>query len=121
MKTQEHLHLATTTITWTVPSQDGLPPVDLSFQHSRHSELRAIHRGITQEMIARTIEFGKAFFKQGLIFYVLGGIPEQNDCRDIVVVVAGDSNTIITCYRGNKAFKHIRKKEKHLVRLPIAA
>jgi len=54
-----------------------------------------------------------------MIFYVLGEqqLPDakvQEDSQNMVIVVAGDSNTILTCYRSENPFKHIKKKQKNL-------
>lgn len=93
----------------------------LSFNHSQHSLERAYQRNINNQNIAVAIEYGKGFFKQGMIFYVLGenSLPKNIKCnqktKNLVVVVAGNSNTIITCYRAKNPFKHVKKKQRNLV------
>lgn len=90
------------------------------FEHSYHSQKRASQRGIRNCIIEYAIQFGNEIFKQGLIFYAVAqkNIPLTIDAsireklKNMVVIMAGDSNQIITCYKSNNAFKHIRKKYK---------
>lgn len=94
----------------------------LNFHHTYHSLTRAKQRNIYSKNISIAIEYGQEFFKQGLVFYVLGenNLPknishsERKKYENIVVVVSGDSNTILTCYRSKNPFKHIKKKQKNL-------
>jgi|TARA_B110000967_G_C18900073_1_gene574107 hypothetical protein len=96
---------------------------------SRHSIERVNERDISNEALSIALIYGTAFFKQGLIFYVLGekNMPYLNDekllrkCKNIVVVVAGDSDEIITTYRSKNPFKHIKKKTKRLTKYNNAA
>jgi hypothetical protein len=100
----------------------------LSFTHTKHSFSRGSQRGICNNMIGIAIKDGIEFFKQGLIFYVLGqnNIPEhipakkRKKFRNLVVVVSGSSNQIITCYRNDDPFKYIRSKSKQLVKRPYS-
>lgn len=109
-------------ISWQVTDEDLNKSETLTFKHSQHSLERANQRSIDDISIANTIEYGKAFFKQGLIFYALGehNIPKNNRNKlskvntNLIVVVAGNSNTIITCYRSKNPFKHLKKKQKNL-------
>ena len=55
------------------------------------------------------------------IYYVLGvnRIPDllqkETKClKNTIVVVDGNSDTVLTCYRSKSPFKHIRKKSKTL-------
>ena len=71
-------------------------------------------------MIKAVIEYGEAYFKQGIIFYVLGkkqgtSTPNSKDLsnfRNTVVLVSKDTNQIITCYRNSNPFRFIKKKQK---------
>lgn len=120
MKTvNEKEAVKTSEVTWEVKDKDLNKSETLTFNHSEHSLRRANERNIKSENIADVIEYGKAFFKQGMVFYVLGEhqLPDakiQDNSQNIIIVVAGDSNTILTCYRSNKPFKHIKKKQKNL-------
>jgi hypothetical protein len=54
-----------------------------------------------------------------MVFYVLGKnqLPDtklHDNSQNMVIVVAGDSNKILTCYRSENPFKHIKKKQKNL-------
>ena len=102
--------------------------IDFRFIHSRHSFLRASQRGIKKESIQVALQYGKDVYKQGFIFYILGenNIPpalykDRAKLKNIVVVVSGDSNQVITCYRSPDPFRNIRLKSKTLVRHKIAA
>ena len=109
-------------VTWEVKDKDLNKSETLTFNHSYHSFKRANERNINPENISDVIEYGKAFFKQGLVFYVLGEhqLPDEliqkghDKSQNIVVVIAGDSNTILTCYRSKNPFKHIKNKQKYL-------
>lgn len=94
----------------------------LTLKHTRHSFKRASQRGLNAEKIAAALEYGETYFKQGLVFYVLGenNIPhhmqkESKTLKNTVVVVSGDNNQVITCYRSYNPFKHIRMKGKQLL------
>lgn len=110
-------------VTWEVKDEDLNKSETLSFKHSKHSFERASQRHINDQNIALVIEYGTEFFKQGLIFYALGennlpaGIKRKCGKKNmnIVVVIAGDSNTILTCYRSKNPLKHLKKKQKNLV------
>lgn len=94
----------------------------LKFSHTDHSLERSAQRGITPEMIYAVLEYGESFFKQGLVYYVLGAdnipkrfLKEKNRFKNLVVVGAGDSNSIVTCYRAKNPFKLIKHKSKKLL------
>jgi hypothetical protein len=114
--------ISKTNITWQVTDKSLEKSETLSFNHSQHSFERSNERNIPPSKIAQAIEYGTAYFKQGLIFYVLGdkSIPNyitkrsRNNNSNLIVVVAGDSNTILTCYRSKNPFKHIKKKQKNI-------
>ena len=109
-------------LTWEVKDEVLNKSETLSFKHSQHSFKRANERNINPENISDAIEYGTAFFKQGLVFYALGDhhLPDSllqkghEKSKNIIVVIAGDSNTILTCYRSKNPFKHIKTKQKHL-------
>ena len=96
----------------------------LFFKHTLHSFSRSAQRGICNSMIGTAIKDGIEYFKQGLIFYVLGQnqIPQhipakkRKKYRNLVVVACGRSNEIITCYRNDDPFKYIKTKTKQLVK-----
>ncbi|OYU56708.1 MAG: hypothetical protein CFE25_05640 [Chitinophagaceae bacterium BSSC1] len=99
-----------------------------TFNHTHHSLIRSAQRGINDRKLAIAILYGEPFYKQGLIYYVLGEdrIPEilskeKEKLRNTVVVVDGDSDTVITCYRSKDPYKHIRVKSKSLFINRIAA
>jgi hypothetical protein len=114
-----------TSITLEVFDENLEKSVTLNFNHSQHSFKRSNQRNITPNSIAQAIEHGTAYFKQGLIFYVFGDKSMQvniekksrNKNSNLIVVIAGDSNTILTCYRSKNPFKHVKKKQKTFARL----
>jgi hypothetical protein len=98
------------------------------FTHTNHSFLRSAQRGIDDRKIATAILYGEPYYKQGLIYYVLGEnkIPKQlqketENLKNTIVVVCGSSDTVLTCYRSKSPFKHIRKKSKTLFSRLLAA
>jgi len=90
--------------------------------HSNHSEVRADQRGIKKTSIQVAMNYCTSFFKQGLIFHVVKNslIPESLDpnirksIMNLVIIIAGDSGTILTCYKEKNAMRQIRKKSKVL-------
>lgn len=91
------------------------------FDFSDHFLTRQSQRAVSHDMIQAVIEYGQAFFKQGLIFYVLGSKPTSRQKRankdlspfkNIVLLVSKETNQIITCYRNSNPFKYIKKKPK---------
>lgn len=91
-----------------------------NLEHSRHSRRRASQRGITDHIISLALDFAVPIMKQGLIFYLVKSrlIPDSLDphirsrLENLVIVVSGDDNQIITCYKSPMAFRSIRRKEK---------
>ena len=88
---------------------------------SRHCRQRADQRGINPDAIALTLEYGRVFVRQGLIFHVLGHkeIPvwlrrEREHLLHTVVVQAADAEVLITTYRGNNPIRRIKRKSKVL-------
>lgn len=93
----------------------------LKFAHTKHSLSRSDQRGISKSKISVALEYGTTFFKQGFIYHVLGekNIPdslqkEKKQYKNTVVVVSGDSNQVITCYRSSNSIKNLKHKSKEL-------
>jgi hypothetical protein len=100
--------------------------LEFYFTHTLHSFKRSSQRGIDSNKIIVTLEYGEVFYKQGLIWYVLGTkyIPphlehKKNQLMNTVVIVSGNSNQIITCYRCTNPFKNIKTKSKTLQKQSI--
>jgi hypothetical protein len=93
-----------------------------TFTHSTHSYERSIQRSINDDVMSVAFTYGEAYFKQGLIFYVIGenNLPDfiepknRKKYKNLVVVVSGDSDEIITCYKNSDPFRYIKKKSKRL-------
>lgn len=92
---------------------------EFRFTHSVHSFERSSQRGMSAVKLATALAYGSPYYKQGLIFYVLGedDIPltlkkERTKLQNTVVVVDGDSGMVITCYRCSEPHKHIKRKSK---------
>jgi len=95
--------------------------MDFNFIHSLHSFQRAAQRGISKDKLKAALQYGEVMYKQGLLFFILGenNIPDsllkdKNKLQNIVVVVSGASNEVITCYRSAHPFRHIKMKSKKL-------
>lgn len=93
------------------------------FIHSNHSYKRASQRGIRNPWLETVIHEGKVIFKQGYKFFFMTDkelryhAPEMQDrLRNLVVVMAGDSNTIVTCYKNKDAIGNIKRKSKRLIK-----
>lgn len=93
----------------------------IHFAYSDHFLHRKSQRAINQGMINAVLEYGEAYFKQGLIFYVLGSKmsslkkemnKDLNHFNNIVLLVSKDTNQIITGYRNSNPFKYVKKKAK---------
>jgi hypothetical protein len=99
---------------------------DLQFEypvsHSLHSRYRADQRGISVEHIQEALNYSISYFKQGLIFHIVKNklLPDKlnkeirRKIKNLVIIIAGDSGTIITCYRSKNAMHDIKKKSKVL-------
>ena len=108
-------------IKYRVEDESSNQGLDFLFSHTHHSFTRSSQRGINSDKIIATLEFGEVFYSQGLQWYVLGekNIPtylkhKKNQLMNTVVIVSGDSNQVITCYRCTKPFKNIKTKSKIL-------
>ena len=91
------------------------------FHHTVHSRTRAAQRGIDHDRIDTVMVYGKSVYKQGMVFMYLGKdqVPyhlarHRDKYANTVVVLAGDSGTVITCYRCPNPAKHLRLKQKNL-------
>lgn len=115
-QTNQHLKIAIK-----VATDKGLNTMELVFEHTKHSYLRSRQRGFSKQKIAAALQYGESIYKQGLIYFVLGenNIPDslfmhKELLKNTVVIVSGDSNQVITCYRSANPFKNIRTKSKRL-------
>ena len=115
-QSKEHLQIA-----FKVASEIGQSPIEFTFEHTEHSYLRARQRGFNTQKIIATLQYGENVYKQGLIYYILGenNIPDslskqKEQLKNTVVIVSGDSNQVITCYRSANPFKNIRTKSEKL-------
>ena len=101
------------------PDTDRVEQVTL--HHTVHSRSRAAQRGIDHDRIDTVMVYGESVYKQGRIFMYLGKdqVPDhlarhRDKYANTVVVLAGDSETVITCYRCPNPAKHLRLKQKNL-------
>ena len=92
---------------------------EYTFRRTNHCIIRASQRAITNDKLKLVLTYGEAYYKQGLIYYVLGetSIPKEHKKNsskliNTVAVVDGGSDTLITCYRSRNAHKHIKQKQK---------
>lgn len=113
---KEHLQIA-----FKVAVDKGLDPIEFMFEHTEHSYLRACQRGLNREKIIAALQYGENVYKQGLIYFILGenNIPaslskQKEQLKNTVVIVSGNSNQVITCYRSADPFKYIRTKSEKL-------
>ncbi len=94
--------------------------VNYSLTLTEHSKTRASQRGINEEVIQLALCYGKEIFKQGLVFIAVQtkALPEtlsaklRKKLNNLVLVLAGDSDSIITCYKNDHAIKYINRKIK---------
>jgi len=108
-------------IAFRVEDKTSLKFIDFSFRHTQHSFLRAAQRGINQRKIKAALQYGESIYKQGLIYFILGEsnipdslIKEKDQLKNTVVVVSGNSNDVITCYRSANPYRNIKHKSKRL-------
>ena len=96
--------------------------INSDFFHSKHSLLRASQRGIHNTHLDVVIRIGKVQYRQGLKFHYITS-RQLSKCdpilrdkvRNLIVVTATDSNTVITCYKNVKAIGRIKRKSKRLL------
>lgn len=115
-QTKEHLQIA-----FKVATDKGLSPIEFTFEHTEHSYLRARQRGFNHQKIIAVLQYGENVYKQGLIYFILGenNIPnslskQKEQLKNTIVIVSGNSNQVITCYRNANPFKYIRTKSEKL-------
>lgn len=78
---------------------------------SFHAQERISERGISNSKIYETIEFGKMFYRQGMLFFV------NKDDRHIVVTSNPKDKevlVVITTYARRNAMKYVKLKSKRL-------
>lgn len=97
--------------------------IEIIHNHTDHSHLRACQRSLSQEKITAVLQYGELVYKQGLLFYILGEknippslIKKRDLLKNTVIIVSGDSNQLITCYRSRNPFKHIKIKSKRFLK-----
>jgi hypothetical protein len=102
--------------------------VSFRFHHTNHSYVRAAQRGIDRLRLQTTLTYGEMFFRQGLIFCILGrqNVPDhlsgqRDKLENTIVVLSAETDTIITCYRCKEPYKHVKMKQKHLSKRSMAA
>ena len=91
----------------------------INIKHSKHSKVRAQQRAITIDLMKLAMLYSVGIFKQGLIYHVVKNSNlsntidnrQKNELKNIVVIIAGDSDEVITCYRDKKCII-LRKKLK---------
>ena len=104
--------------TATRPDEVLNPEINLS----RHSRVRAQQRGLTENLIFLAMDYSKAIFKQGLVFYAVIDklLPDNLDhqlrekLNNLVIVASQENDEIITCYKRDHAIHYINKKPKRL-------
>ena len=93
-----------------------------NIQHTYHSARRASQRGLTDQNILDALDYSTCIMKQGLSYYVVlrKNLPEKlpafkkEQLANIVVILSGDSNEIITCYKNENCYRNIKRKSKRL-------
>ena len=76
-----------------------------------HAQERISQRRIQESKVSETIDTGKMFYRQGMLFFV------NKDNRHIVVTNnpgKGESLLVITSYCRNNAMKYVKLKDKRL-------
>jgi len=108
-------------IAFRVEDKTSLKFIDFKFKHTQHSFLRAAQRGINLKKIKASLQYGESIYKQGLIYFILGKsnipdslIKEEDKLKNTVVIVSGNSNEVITCYRSANPYRNIKHKSKNL-------
>lgn len=110
------------TINVDVRNKEMTPIVEFDVVLSQHSEERSIKRSISEQAIKIALIYGDTFYKQGLVYYVMGekNVPElvhpqvRKKCKNLVVIASGDDHTVVTMYRSKNPFRHIKSKPKRL-------
>ena len=99
-------------------------PMIFEFTHSNHSKLRSMQRSLPDDVIAYALKYGTVVYKQGMQYYILGEkdlqhLPaaERKKYMNVVVIISGKSDNIITCYRRKNPYKYIRLKSKQMYKM----
>ena len=94
--------------------------------YSKHADIRVSQRGVSKRTIRTLVRNGDVIRKQGLRYYYMTNNELkyfdkelQGEMRNLVVLMAGDSDTVITCYKNEKALKRIKLKSKRLAALRV--
>ena len=101
----------------------------INLSHTEHSKERSQQRCLPMDKIKVAMLYSTSFFKQGYIYHVVknSDLPEsfdkrqKNELKNIVVIISGENNKIITCYRNKNAMHNIKKKSKRLAKNRYAA
>ena len=101
----------------------------INIKHSNHSKTRVQQRALPIKKMKLAMLYSNVFFKQGLIYHVVKNsyLPnnidkkQKNELKNIVVIISGDSNEVITCYRNKNAMHQIKQKNKRLAKHSFAA
>ena len=88
-----------------------------------HSTRRASQRGIKKDHIDLVMQHGKVIRKQGLRFFIMTQnelkyfpLHIQDVLKNVVVVLAGNENVVITTYKNKDAVRNIKRKSKRLIK-----
>ena len=88
-----------------------------------HSTRRASQRGIKKDHIDLVMQHGKVIRKQGLRFFIMTQnelkyfpLHIQDVLKNMVVVLAGDENVVLTTYKNKDAVRNIKRKSKRLIK-----
>jgi hypothetical protein len=87
---------------------------------TEHLGYRMVKRSIQKEAVSIALLHGEQFYKQGLVFHVLGenNVPKNlhpqvhKKCKNLIVVTDENPGVIITSYRNNDPMRYIKKKCK---------
>ncbi|RLD43968.1 MAG: hypothetical protein DRI86_08705 [Bacteroidetes bacterium] len=91
--------------------------------YSKHANRRASQRGVSKSTMRTLVRNGNVIRKQGLRYYYMTNNELkyfekdlQDEMRNLVVLMAGDSDMVITCYKNESALKKIKHKSKRLAK-----
>jgi len=89
--------------------------------YTYHAHSRMSQRGISKDAIQACSRYGEVIHRQGLRFLY---VPKRkldllepglkDKVKDLVIVLDKEIDTLLTCYRNNKAPHRIKKKPKRL-------
>ena len=96
-------------------------PYDHSFTY--HSIRRSSQRGINEDDIKQITRYGRVIRKQGLRFFYMTGselrfmpLGAQDKLKNLVIVMAGSEDVVITAYKNKDAIRNIKRKSKRLIK-----